>query len=77
MPTPRCGVLVYISGNSSICEILVITLNGSTQRQFVFPGPLAAATRYYRDFDAIFDFLPHISLVQKFGPNRYRALYHT
>ena len=55
----------------------MITLNGSTQRQFVFPGTLAAATRYYRDFDTIFDFLPHISLVQKYGPNRYRALYHT
>jgi hypothetical protein len=55
----------------------VITLNGSTQRQFVFPDALAAATRYYRNFDAIFDLLPHISLVQKYGPNRYRALYHT
>jgi hypothetical protein len=55
----------------------VITLNGSTQRQFVFPDALAAATRYYRNFDAIFDLLPHISLVQKYSPNRYRALYHT
>ena len=55
----------------------MITLNGSTQRQFVFPDTLAAATRYYRDFDTIFDFLPHISLVQKYGPNRFRALYHT
>ena len=55
----------------------MITLNGSTQRQFVFPDTLAAATRYYRNFDAIFDLLPHICLVQKYGPNRYRALYHT
>ncbi len=55
----------------------MITLNGSTQRQFVFPDTLAVATRYYRDFDAIFDLLPHISLVQKYGPNRFRALYHT
>ena len=55
----------------------MITLDGSTQRQFVFPDTLAAATRYYRNFDAIFDLLPHISLVQKYGPNRYRALYHT
>jgi len=55
----------------------VITLNGSTQRQFSFPDSLAAATRYYRNFDTIFDFLPHISLMQKYGPNRYRALYHT
>lgn len=55
----------------------MITLNGSTQRQFVFPDTLAAATRYYRNFDAIFDFLPHISLVQKYSANCYRALYHT
>jgi hypothetical protein len=55
----------------------VITLNGSTQRQFVFPDTLAAATRYYRDFDTLLNFLPHIALVQKYGPNRYRVLYHT
>lgn len=55
----------------------MITLNGSTQRQFSFPDNLAAATRYYRDFDTILNFLPHITLVQKYGPNRYRALYHT
>lgn len=55
----------------------MITLNGSTHRQFAFPDTLAAATRYYRNFDAIFDFLPHISLVQKHGPNTFRALYHT
>lgn len=68
---------VYWMQINYFCEIFVITLNGSTQRQFAFPDTLAAATRYYRNFDAIFDFLPHISLVQKYGPNRYRALYHT
>ncbi len=55
----------------------MIKLNGSAQRQFVFPDTLTAAIRYYRDFDTIFNFLPHISIVQKYGANCYRALYHT
>lgn len=55
----------------------MITLDGSTQRQFTFPGDLRAATDYYRDFDTILGFLPHISLVHKYAPNQYRALYHT
>lgn len=55
----------------------MITLNGSTHRQFTFPGDLRAATAYYRDFDTILSLLPHISLVHKYAPNQYRALYHT
>lgn len=55
----------------------MITINGSTHRQFSFPDDLAAAIRYYRDFDTIFHFLPHISMVHKYGPGQYRALYHT
>jgi len=55
----------------------VITLDGSTQRQFTFPGDLQAATDYYRDFDTILGLLPHITLVHKYAPNQYRALYHT
>jgi hypothetical protein len=61
----------------SFCEIPVIKLNGCAQRQFVFPDTLTAATRYYRNFDTIFNFLPHISIVQKYNANCYRALYHT
>ncbi len=43
----------------------------------MFPGDLRAATAYYRDFDTILGLLPHISLVHKYAPNQYRALYHT
>lgn len=55
----------------------MITLDGSTRRTFTFPDHLDAATRFYRDFDTVLQLLPHISLVQKYGPNQYRALYHT
>jgi hypothetical protein len=55
----------------------VIKINGSSHQRFSFPDEVAAATRYYRDFDRILGYLPHISLVQKFGPGQYRALYHT
>lgn len=55
----------------------MIKINGSSHQRFSFPDEVASATRYYRDFDRILGHLPHISLVQKFGPGQYRALYHT
>jgi hypothetical protein len=55
----------------------VIKLDGTAHRQFTFPDEVTRAAAYYRDFDAILPLLPHITLVQKYSPNQFRALYHT
>jgi hypothetical protein len=36
-----------------------------------------SATSYYHDFNGIFNYLPHIQPVAQYGPNQFRALYHT
>ncbi len=55
----------------------MITIAGSTHRHFIFPGDVGSATSYYCDFNCILNYLPHIQLVAQYGPNQFRALYHT
>lgn len=55
----------------------MITITGSANRQFIFPSDLPSATVYYRDFDRIVNYLPHIQLVACYGPNQFRAVYQT
>jgi hypothetical protein len=55
----------------------MISIAGSTDRQFIFPSDLPSATAYYRDVDRILTYLPHIQLVARYGPDQFRALYQT
>ncbi len=55
----------------------MITIAGSTHRHFIFPGDVRSATSYYHDLNSILNYLPHIQLVAQYGPNQFRALYHT
>ncbi len=55
----------------------MITIAGSAHRQFSFPADLRSATQYYRDFDTILTYLPHIHLITRYDSNQFRALYET
>ncbi|RMF51039.1 MAG: SRPBCC family protein [Anaerolineae bacterium] len=54
-----------------------IRLDGRTQRSFLFPAPLEDAFRYYTNITHILQFLPHITLLEELGNQRYRVLYHS
>jgi len=55
----------------------VIDIAGATQRSFIFPADLPTARAYFGDFKRILQYLPHISLVKAYAPDRFRVLYNT
>ncbi len=55
----------------------MIHISGSARRAFTFPAPLPVAYAYYADVSRLLNYLPHISLVRAFGPDRFRLLYHS
>jgi hypothetical protein len=55
----------------------MIKISGAIRRSFVFPAELPVAFAYYADLDRIFNYLPHILLVQAYGYDRFRMLYCT
>jgi hypothetical protein len=55
----------------------VIKIAGTTQQTFSFPADIATASKFYRDFNRILHYLPHIQLVRAYGPDQFRVMYHT
>lgn len=55
----------------------MIKITGAYQREFTFPQDLQSTLDYYGEFDRIFRYLPHISIVNAYGDGKYRLVYHT
>jgi hypothetical protein len=55
----------------------MIKVTGSADRSFTFPGELPVAYAYYADVGRVLSYLPHICLVQAYGPDSFRLLYST
>jgi hypothetical protein len=55
----------------------VIKISGTTRQTFNFPADVATASHFYRDFNCILHYLPHIQLVKAYGPDQFRVMYHT
>ena len=53
----------------------MIKVVGRAERSFVFPAELPIAYAYYGDVARLLNYLPHISLVRAYGPDRFRLLY--
>jgi hypothetical protein len=54
----------------------MIEIRGSAQRIFHFPAARPLAYEFYSDFNRIVPFLPHISLINSYGPHNHRLRYH-
>jgi hypothetical protein len=55
----------------------MIRLAGSAQRSFVLPVEPPRAYEFYRDFERIVQFLPHIHLTQTHNDSLYQVCYDT
>ena len=55
----------------------MIKIAGITHQTFSFPADIATASNFYRDFNRILHYLPHIQLVRVYGPDQFRVMYHT
>lgn len=55
----------------------MIKIIGAATQSFVFPAELPIAYAYYGDVARLLNYLPHISLVRAYGPDRFRLLYST
>lgn len=55
----------------------MITITGSVQRSFAFPGRRETAFDYYADIRRTLNMLPHISIVRQYGADRFRMMYAT
>ncbi len=55
----------------------VIKIVGTTHQTFSFPADVATASDFYRDFNCILHYLPHIHLIRAYGPDQFRVMYHT
>lgn len=53
----------------------MIKLAGAATLTFDFPAPLTVAYAYYSDLETVLHFLPHIEVVETFGPDHFRLLY--
>lgn len=53
----------------------MIKVVGHAEQSFVFPAELPIAYAYYGDVARLLNYLPHISLVRAYGPDRFRLLY--
>jgi hypothetical protein len=54
----------------------MIEIRGSAQRTFHFPAARPLAYDFYSDFNRIVPFLPHINLIDSYGPRSHRLRYH-
>ena len=55
----------------------MINVVGSASRSFVFPADLPMVYAFYGDVGRLLNYLPHISLVRAYEPDRFRLLYST
>ena len=53
----------------------MIKLSGTATFTFDFPAPLTVAYAYYSDLATVLHYLPHIEVVEQFGPDHFRLLY--
>lgn len=53
----------------------MIKLAGNATLTFDFPAPLHVAYAYYSDLETVLNYLPHIEIVESFGPDQFRLLY--
>lgn len=56
---------------------MMIQLAGSAHRSFRFPADVATTRAYFGNFERLLRWLPHITLVKRYGPGQFRAVYHT
>jgi hypothetical protein len=54
----------------------MITLNGTAKREIFFPADISTTIRYFSDLQRLAPYLPHITVVENFGPNELRFHYH-
>ena len=57
--------------------MIKIEIDGSVSRSFIFPADLKTAFDYYRDLGKIAGWLGHIEMAERYGPHKYRMLYHS
>ena len=55
----------------------MIDIIGSITRAFIFPATPTVALTYYSDISRVAEFLPHISVVHAYAPDKIRMLYET
>lgn len=55
----------------------MITITGSVQRSFQFPGPRSVAFDYYANIRHTLNMLPHISIVRQYASDQFRMMYST
>ena len=53
----------------------MIKLAGTASLAFDFPAPLNVAYAYYSELETVLHYLPHINVVDSFGPDHFRLLY--
>lgn len=55
----------------------MIKIAGAIRRSYIFPAPLPAARQFYTRLESLFDYLPHIVLIEKVDENRFRTVYQS
>jgi hypothetical protein len=55
----------------------MIKIVGSANRSFIFPAGLQTAFEFYTDMERTLTLIPHVTLMEKYQPNKYRMLYST
>jgi hypothetical protein len=55
----------------------MIKISGSVHRSFTFPADLETAFNYYCDMNRTLNFLPHITILQRYADGQYRMLFST
>jgi hypothetical protein len=53
----------------------MIKLNGTVQKEFSFPADPLTTFNFFSDLNRVVHYLPHIELVEVYGPNQLRVLY--
>lgn len=55
----------------------MIKLNGAAQREFSFSAEPEVALHYFSNLNRVAYFLPHITVVEEYGPNELRVHYQS
>lgn len=53
----------------------MIKLNGTVQKEFLFPADPLTTFSFFSDLNRVVHYLPHIELVEVYGANQLRVLY--
>jgi len=53
----------------------MIRLAGTTKRAFIFPGSIYEAMQHYAVMEDLFQYLPHISVINTFSGTQFRVLF--